>query len=550
LGLSVQQIIELNELTGTKLLAGGKGISRVVENVTVLEIPDVEESWLLGNELILSTLYNFSEKMDVLEILVKLFHRKNVACLAIHPGAEMNESVLNQLISCADELDFPILQIPRGFSYVKIINSVLSRIINQQAYLLEKSQSISHTFNKILLNGGNLDSICRTLCNFIQHPVIILDVKMNVLSMASGGKYTSLFHPPLTTEKTEEFIKCLKDKVEMDMLELKNQLSVKLFPKVTEAIEVLIVPIIASKVIYGYVIVKNTNQDKLSDTDFLAIEHSITTLAIEMLKQQAVKETEQMLERDFIEELLQDQISDEYEIFDRIYQLNIPFHTFQRVCLLSIKSDLKSKYYLKTPLSDIIKKHVQKEPDIKVYSIKDKFVFLSGKHVTDHLLKDIFRHIEKDAYEGLKVKTCFGMGLEKKEIQQLHESYEEAIQAVTVGVKVKNETIHDYKEMGLYNLLYQLSDKDNNNQWKAFCTATVGSVVEHDQKYNSELVRTLEVYVEEKESYKLTAERLFVHPNTVKYRLDKIKEILGEDFLNGESRLNIELALKGLKLFQ
>lgn len=59
----------------------------------------------------------------------------------------------------------------------------------------------------------------------------------------------------------------------------------------------------------------------------------------------------------------------------------------------------------------------------------------------------------------------------------------------------------------------------------------------------------MEAYLDEKEIFTDVAKRLFVHPNTVKYRIEKAKEILGFDpFKKPEERLNFHLALKARKL--
>ena len=54
---------------------------------------------------------------------------------------------------------------------------------------------------------------------------------------------------------------------------------------------------------------------------------------------------------------------------------------------------------------------------------------------------------------------------------------------------------------------------------------------EYDKKYRSNLLETLRVYVQNEGRIAQTAQALFLHVNTVRYRLDKLKELLGpEDF--------------------
>jgi purine catabolism regulator len=67
--------------------------------------------------------------------------------------------------------------------------------------------------------------------------------------------------------------------------------------------------------------------------------------------------------------------------------------------------------------------------------------------------------------------------------------------------------------------------------------------VEHDRARNGSLVATLRAYLETGEQQQ-AAQRLRVHPNTLRYRLDRIREISGVDLEDSETRLNLAVALR------
>jgi len=71
----------------------------------------------------------------------------------------------------------------------------------------------------------------------------------------------------------------------------------------------------------------------------------------------------------------------------------------------------------------------------------------------------------------------------------------------------------------------------------------------YDAEKSTDLLETLEKYLDYGESPVKTAEKLFVHPNTIKYRIDRIIEILGYDpTLDPEEKLALHLALKLYKI--
>ena len=67
-------------------------------------------------------------------------------------------------------------------------------------------------------------------------------------------------------------------------------------------------------------------------------------------------------------------------------------------------------------------------------------------------------------------------------------------------------------------------------------------ISEHDAHHSSDLLLTLEIYLQHERNIKMTASALGIHRHTLKNRLDKIEEITACP-LTGEGRINYELAL-------
>lgn len=73
------------------------------------------------------------------------------------------------------------------------------------------------------------------------------------------------------------------------------------------------------------------------------------------------------------------------------------------------------------------------------------------------------------------------------------------------------------------------------------------SVLLKDEK-NIELLKTLKVYLENNMNYSATAEKLYVHINTIRKRIDKVNELLQIDWSDNIARMNAELLLRFLNL--
>jgi sugar diacid utilization regulator len=65
----------------------------------------------------------------------------------------------------------------------------------------------------------------------------------------------------------------------------------------------------------------------------------------------------------------------------------------------------------------------------------------------------------------------------------------------------------------------------------------------YDRENSSELLYTMKVYVDNRWGFADAAKQLFIHANSVKYRIKQVKEIMGDDLMRAETRTELELAL-------
>jgi sugar diacid utilization regulator len=101
-----------------------------------------------------------------------------------------------------------------------------------------------------------------------------------------------------------------------------------------------------------------------------------------------------------------------------------------------------------------------------------------------------------------------------------------------------------YEQLGAYRYLVHLeldeAPRDRHSQ-------SVEKLIEYDRRGNASLVDTLERYLADRGKIAATARALFVHPNTVRQRLDRIERVAALD-LKSEDLLSLELALKLVRL--
>lgn len=85
---------------------------------------------------------------------------------------------------------------------------------------------------------------------------------------------------------------------------------------------------------------------------------------------------------------------------------------------------------------------------------------------------------------------------------------------------------------------------DGEREADRFVGEWLGPLLDYDARHHTELVTTLARYLETGGSYDTTSERLLIHRSTVRYRLQRIREITGHDLSDVETRLNLHVATR------
>jgi hypothetical protein len=139
-----------------------------------------------------------------------------------------------------------------------------------------------------------------------------------------------------------------------------------------------------------------------------------------------------------------------------------------------------------------------------------------------------------------------GIGTERP-TGQAGQSLEEAKTAALVSVKIREGATVRYDDMGADRLLALLY-KESRAELKAFVRQTLGPLLDHDVRYATQLMPTVEAFAAHAGRLRETAGEIFVHRNTLAYRLERAGEILGKDLKDADTLLNIALALRALRL--
>ena len=156
-------------------------------------------------------------------------------------------------------------------------------------------------------------------------------------------------------------------------------------------------------------------------------------------------------------------------------------------------------------------------------------------NVTTDVIRDFRHRLEVRMPE---IKCFIGIGSRMKDLGNLSIAYKRARAALEMAVYTGRDCIR-FDEMGVYRLLYLVPDEA---LLREMSSDLLRPLLLYDQKNDGQLLETLEKYLYFQGSYMAMAEDMFIHRNTLMYRMNKIRKLLGTDLSTAEDMVTYHIA--------
>ena len=129
----------------------------------------------------------------------------------------------------------------------------------------------------------------------------------------------------------------------------------------------------------------------------------------------------------------------------------------------------------------------------------------------------------------------------------LHRAGNEALLAVNVAEGDEQQPLLAFEQTGAYRLLLSAMSEDPA-ELQRFYAETVKPLVAYDDQYETDLVRTVEAFLDNDGNVAGTAQKLFTHRHTIRYRLERVRDLSGLDVGSTDGREKLSLGLKAMRV--
>ncbi|MFJ8632059.1 PucR family transcriptional regulator [Streptomyces sp. NPDC093568] len=277
--------------------------------------------------------------------------------------------------------------------------------------------------------------------------------------------------------------------------------------------------------------------DPLDDADeytVFALEHAATSLALELSHLRQVAEVELRLHRELVDDLLGG--TDEASAYARSEAFGHDLHRIQYVVVVQWTSRASDDTFART----VGRAASAVGMPSLVTRRSDHVVLVAEGRPDDHALYEMLARETgtPDGTIGVSARCDTPDGIPGR--------YQEALRALEVRRRSRSRygtTFFD--DLGLYRILGPGNDYQ---ELEGFVREWLGQLVDYDGLHRAALVETLSRYFDCGGNYAETAESLAIHRSTLRYRLQRIREISGHDLTNVEDRLNLQVATRVWKI--
>jgi len=555
LGISLEKLLTLEIFSGAKILGGAAGLSKRITKVNVMEVPDILE-WVTAGEFLLTTAYSIKDNIKVLLELIPKLDTKGVVGLGIKVGRYVNE-LPTDVINLADELGFPIIEVPFCISHTDVISGILTEVINDQMNMLIKINGFNREVLSIMMRGGSLKEIAGKLHENIGNSLAIYENMSDsceiICNEEDRNEIDNLIYEHISLKYIEESNYDDEGCYKVHKDEIRGRI-----------IERVAIPIVIENVEYGRVFVWLDKRD-LTPLDNMLIESYVHIIALDFVKKLSIYNMESNYKIEFFDDLLSDNENRQKRAIERAKTFNLQMTLKYTVIVILLKDIYSSNKHVidkvrlqRGGISDLllIMGRIAKLNREKVVYVdkSDRILILYGSEESKNsqvIKSDVIYFCQKILDEALKKfhsdELTIGIGRSYEKVEQLYKSHRQAKLIVESLSNTNMSTIKHYDDLGLYRIL---AFEGLQGELLEFCSDTIKPLIEYDKINNSELIKTLKAYFEFDGNMKKIAENMYMHYNTIIYRVQQISDITGLDLENGDSRLNLEIALKAIDLIK
>lgn len=519
----------LLKVYGLSVINKKADLSKEVLTIEQTEVPDIS-AYIGSNSFVITTAMYYKDDQKELSYLIEELHQKNCSALGIKLGRFIHK-LDQEVIDTANELGFPLILIPMDKTLGEIYQSLLLLIWNDKNIEILEANNIKRRLFELILNGASFDRVLSNIWKDIKKSILVLDSFVKPIAKHNISKEM--------LDITSKYI--IKNKEIINKLKQKNEVEILNYNLSIYNIKTI------SGMVY-YVIFLSENKQEVSEYIMAEI-----ILVIELL-----------LNRNL------------YIIFKDISLKNLYFN---QIVNKEINLSASSSFYLDIFNHSVLSSYnlilasftqfLGQEFNEVRYMKKEEYYIIIYNFLKEELKMRysnniiLFPNINKWQYILFVKGSCDKLENFIEEFSVLVKRYFKENLSFIIGEKVFSLDVLPFAYKELDEKYMFLKDKKENkqkaiikdssvnvfdiiknipiNQSKFVCREILKDLAYPKDELSMELRNTLKTYLESNANILETAKKLYLHRNTIRYRIKKIENILGKSLDDSSFLFELQL---------
>jgi purine catabolism regulator len=515
---TVADLLAIDELS-LRLVAGSAGVDRPIRWAHASELDD-PTPFLRGGEVLLTTGLGLAGVPRDQACFVERLAEAGLAGLGLGLGFAFG-STPAAVAEAAEAAGLPLFEVPFEVPFIAITEALFSRLINEQYLLLQRAGTVQQSLSRLLVEEAGLDALLGAYARMTGTRTLLYDLHGEVL--ASSPDATRALDPGAVWAE----IQALRPEG--------NEFSVSLSGR--DGCQSLL-PILVGGAPSAFLVM--ARRERHEPFHQVVSHHLATAIALELAKTQAVARTERRLVGDFLDALLEGELSGE-ETRRRLRFLGLGDSPAVAVLVGRPVDPGPDPEARREGLRRLVEDRLSRRPAPYVCSVTGAAVvalFEAGD-------LDEARAAAQAVSEGVQARGTaarFGLGSPESQPRALRRAYQEARFALEAAATVGADgPVASVDNLGSHRLLLALQE---DAALEAFSRGLLAPVRAYDERQHGDLVASLRTFLEHNGNWESAARALSVHRHTLRYRIRRVAELTGRDLDSAADRVEFWLALQ------
>lgn len=532
------EVLALPRFSDLQLLSSHSNLTQPLESVEITETPDVAD-FIPKNVMILTTAMIYKDDQEKLKPFIDSLKQAECTALGIKVGRFLDE-ISPEIVAYASAVDLPLIKIPSTQPLGGLLHEIVGYLRDSKTEQMSVAFDIQKRFSTLLMQDVDATRFIAEFAKILNAPIILLSPWQQVIA------HSNYFYG---NQKSAEFFIKQLSKDHFQQLAQEKKIF-RLQDERQENIQVAGFPIRVNDYFPYYLLVLFPEQIPYPISEF-AIDQAILVLTFMLFKNQKIAESFEHLKTDFLDRLLdthQETLSKHQnwlELWKNYRLINSDYYQLAIVYgVTKPENETHIRYqqaegqlifqWLKEQLPEIL-------PDVALFKLKNQnksiLIFQSKKN--DHLM--ILQNLAERLQQALPITIRFALGNAYENLEDLPNSYIEASSTLEASLHAqKPATVQLFHPKGLAGLFEKIGTEDV----EYFCQQQLKELAYPTEPTLQELRKTLKVFLDFNCEITKTANALYLHRNTIKYRMNQCEKLLDTSIQEPETSLLLRVALE------